>query len=128
MYAGDQAWTPQVLDVGRDDYFGANRAGCLDLTKSEHYEGVPAPTRPSIVKRRLSVVVRGPGKVTSSPAGIACPRRCAASYTDEARVRLRPKAWRGARFKRWSGACRGTRGCVVRMRRARAVRATFVRR
>jgi hypothetical protein len=129
MYAGDQPWTPQVLDVGRDDYFGANRPGCLDLRQSEYYEGGPAPTLPpSIVSRRLSAVVRGPGKVTSSPAGIACPRRCSARYTDEARVRLKPKARRGARFKRWSGACRGTRGCVVRMNRARSVRATFVRR
>lgn len=128
MYAGDQPWTPQVLDVGRDDYFGANRPGCLDLTQSEYYEGGPAPTLPpSIVNRRLRVSVGGPGKVTSSPRGIACPRRCSSTYPDEARVRLRPKARKGARFKRWSGACRGTRGCVVRMNRARAVRAVFVR-
>ncbi len=128
MYAGDQPWTPQVLDVGRDDYFGANRQGCLDLTQSEYYEGGPAPKPPpTVVKRRLSVVVRGPGKVTSSPAGIACPRRCSARFTDEARVRLRPKARKGARFKRWSGACRGSRACVVRMSRARVVWASFAR-
>jgi hypothetical protein len=127
MYAGDQPWTPKELDVGRNDYFGANRPGCLDLSQSEYYEGGPAPTLPpSIVKRRLKVSVRGPGKVTSAPRGIACPRRCSATYPDEARVRLRPKARKGARFKRWSGACRGTRGCVVRMNRARAVRAGFV--
>jgi hypothetical protein len=129
MYAGDQPWTPQVLDVGRDDYFGASRPGCLDLTRSEHYEGGPAPTLPpSIVNRRLRLSVRGPGRVTSSPRGIDCPRRCSATYPDKARVSLRPKARTGARFKRWSGACRGTRGCIVRMNRARSVRATFVRR
>jgi hypothetical protein len=54
MYAGDQPWTPQVLDFGRDDYFGANRQGCLDLTQSGYYEGFPAPpVPPSVVKYAL---------------------------------------------------------------------------
>jgi Divergent InlB B-repeat domain len=43
------------------------------------------------------------------------------------RVVLRAKSTRGSRFKRWSGACRGTRVCVVRMNSGRAVRAQFVR-
>lgn len=42
MYAGDQPWTPSVLDVGRDDYFGANVAGCLDLSRSALLEPLPS--------------------------------------------------------------------------------------
>jgi len=34
MYAGAQPWTPSVLDVGRDDYYGHGNGTCLDLATS----------------------------------------------------------------------------------------------
>lgn len=37
MYAGDLPWTPQFLDVNRDDYFGHGR-GCLDLADSPYIQ------------------------------------------------------------------------------------------
>jgi hypothetical protein len=40
MYAGDLPWTPSKLDIGHDDYWGHNNAGCLDLSKSEFMEQV----------------------------------------------------------------------------------------
>lgn len=36
MYAGSQPWKPSKLDVGRDDYFGHGKAGCLDLDESAY--------------------------------------------------------------------------------------------
>jgi hypothetical protein len=34
MYSGPRDWVPYFLDVGRDDYFGHRRSGCLDLASS----------------------------------------------------------------------------------------------
>lgn len=34
MYAGDQPWRPQFLDIGRDDYFDHGRGDCFDLARS----------------------------------------------------------------------------------------------
>lgn len=47
MYAGPLAWRPSALDVGRDDYFGHSRGGCLDLATSPLLEtlGAPPPVR-----------------------------------------------------------------------------------
>ena len=50
----------------------------------------------------LRVDVRGAGKVTSAPAGISCPSRCAASFAYETRVSLRALPRRGWRFGGWS--------------------------
>jgi hypothetical protein len=37
MYAGSRPWTPQFLDVNRDDYFG-HRNGCADLRDSPYLQ------------------------------------------------------------------------------------------
>jgi hypothetical protein len=74
---------------------------------------------------RLTVSVRGPGRVLSSPRGIVCPRRCAASFARYSRVVLRALPARGARLVGWRGACKGARGCAVSMNADRAVRAWF---
>lgn len=41
MYAGDQPWQPLLLDIGRDDYYGHGRPGCLDLARSVFMEPLP---------------------------------------------------------------------------------------
>ena len=38
MYAGDEAWRPQVLDVGRDDYYKTNDPNCPDLADNLFHE------------------------------------------------------------------------------------------
>jgi hypothetical protein len=76
---------------------------------------------------RLRVSVRGPGRVLSSPTGIACAPRCASSFANGARVLLRPRPARGARFVSWSGACRGPGRCTVTMAADRLARARFRR-
>lgn len=72
------------------------------------------------------VAVKGKGKVTSSPAGIACPRRCRATFTAPVTLRARPT--KHFRFAGWSGACRGKGTCRLSVDRAGAVRAVFRRR
>ena len=77
--------------------------------------------------RRLTVSVRGPGRVVSSPVGIACPRRCAASFARASRVVLRALPAPGAELVGWAGACRGSKRCRVSMSADRVVRAHFRR-
>jgi hypothetical protein len=131
MYAGDQPWRPSVLDVGRDDYYHAHRLGCLELAESPYLEGneprSPAPPR-APARARLTVSVVGPGAVRSTPPGIACPRRCSASFARGARVLLRAVPARGARFAGWSRPCTGRGACRVLVLSAdRSVRARFRR-
>jgi endoglucanase len=74
---------------------------------------------------RVTVSVSGGGRVTSSPAGIACPGACSTTFRST-QARLTARAAKGWRFAGWSGACRGTGTCTVAA--AGAVRARFVRR
>jgi hypothetical protein len=46
MYAGDLPWRPELLDVGRDDYHGHARAGCLDLARSAFLTPLPPDAQP----------------------------------------------------------------------------------
>jgi hypothetical protein len=75
----------------------------------------------------LRVVVAGKGSVTSSPKGIACPKRCSVAYPVNARVRLFAYPAKGWRFARWSGGCTGSRQCVTKIVEKTVVRATFTR-
>jgi hypothetical protein len=77
---------------------------------------------------RLTVGVGGKGTVSSSPAGLACPSRCSASFRASSNVRLRAKASAGFVFAGWTGSCRGKSACVVKLNGNRSVRATFRRR
>jgi Divergent InlB B-repeat domain len=125
MYAGDEPWRPSVLDVGRDDYYHAHRLGCLELAESPYLEGNEPPPPPPSAQSRLTVSVVGPGRVRSTPPGIACPRRCSATFERGTSVLLRAVPLRGGRFVRWSGACKGTAACRVEMSGNRSVRARF---
>jgi hypothetical protein len=76
---------------------------------------------------RLTASISGKGKVTSAPRGVSCPSRCSSSFAVASNVRLRPSPAAGFRFVSWSGACRGSGACVVKMGGNRSVKATFRR-
>jgi hypothetical protein len=75
---------------------------------------------------KLTVSVAGQGTVTSAPRGISCPSKCTARGKAGARFALTAKAGDGWKLRRWSGACSGSGRCVVTLRGAKTVRATFV--
>jgi hypothetical protein len=77
------------------------------------------------VTTRITVVVAGRGRVTSTPRGLSCPGTCRASFTVGA-VGLTARASQGWRFAGWSGACHGVTTCVATG--ASTVRARFTRR
>ena len=83
-------------------------------------------TSAAAAKPTLAVVVVGGGRVTSTPAGISCPGKCAATFAAGSRVLLTPTPESGSRFLRWGGDCTGARACRVRVSGLAAVAAQFV--
>ena len=77
---------------------------------------------------RLTASVGGKGRIRSTPGGVSCPRRCSAAFKADSSIRLRAAALPGFRFAGWTGSCRGTKPCIVKLNRNRTVRATFRRR
>jgi dipeptidyl aminopeptidase/acylaminoacyl peptidase len=74
----------------------------------------------------LYVVVKGEGKVVSSPAGVACGKDCSEVYANGTEVTLKAKPKTGQRFAGWSGACSGSKKtCTVKLDDVTAVGATF---
>jgi hypothetical protein len=78
------------------------------------------------VPLRVVVAVKGAGRVTSSPAGIACPGSACAKTFTALPARLTPHPAPGWRFTGWSGACTGRGACVLDA--AGTARARFARR
>jgi len=78
---------------------------------------------PPVTTYTLTVTIHGTGKVTSSPAGIACSTgACGASFPAGTVVTLTPS---NGKFRSWSGACSGSGTCRVTMTRNRSVTARF---
>jgi len=87
---------------------------------------VPGP----LPKAGLSVVKAGEGTVSSLPGGIACGDVCTASFNAGSKVTLTAVPAEGYKFKGWSGAgceTRGKKPCTVKLKKARAVKAKFIR-
>ena len=74
----------------------------------------------------LAVTHSGRGWITNT-SGIHCPPDCGQPYRPNATVHLYHHAAPGWHFVRWSGACHGTKACVVKMKSAHLVHAAFVR-
>ena len=78
--------------------------------------------------RRLTTSVVGKGKIVSSPAGIACPSKCAVHFDADSTVSLRAVPAKGYKLSGWTGACKGRAACSVTLSGDATVRATFKRR
>lgn len=81
----------------------------------------------AIINHTLSVTKagKGAGTVSSSPAGINCGTACSAAYSAGASVTLLVAPASGSTFTGWSGACTGTKSCVVSMTAVKSVGANF---
>jgi hypothetical protein len=77
---------------------------------------------------RLTVSRSGHGSVRSARSGISCAPRCSSAFPSYVPVQLRATAAAGWRFRRWSGACRGTKAvCTLAMTKNEGARAVFVK-
>ncbi|HEU5244631.1 MAG TPA: protease pro-enzyme activation domain-containing protein [Gaiellaceae bacterium] len=116
-----------LLDCGSTDTVTvtapAGKVGKVPIkleTVESDATGAPAATFASFTYRKpFALKVResgkGSGKVTSSPAGIRCPKRCSHAFAFGKSVTLKAKAARGSRFAGWSGACRGKLTCKIKI-------------
>jgi len=107
-----------VALVGSLAFLTSAQASALSVAGSD----LAAGTAPSTV----AVAVVGSGSVTSSPAGIACPSKCSASFVAGTNVVLTPKASSGWSFDRWGGSCSGDVACAVKVSGLAGIAAQFV--
>jgi len=73
----------------------------------------------------LTVVVHGPGRVTSRPLGISCPGICRASFVKGTAVTMLDHQASNGVFDHWALGCKGVGSCTFRMTVARTVVAFF---
>ena len=64
------------------------------------------------LKPRLRIIKTGSGSVASGVRGIACGKKCSATFVRGTKVTLVAKPTRGWRFVKWGGACTGTRSAA----------------
>jgi hypothetical protein len=100
--AGHVGKVPITLETVESDATGAPSA-----TASFTY------TKPFALKIHKSG--SGSGKVTSSPAGIKCPKKCSHAFAFGKTVTFKAKAVKGSRFAGWSGRCRGKTTCKLKI-------------
>ena len=89
--------------------------------------GLTVPARPTTGPVTLSVSRNGSGAgtVTSAPAGINCGATCSRSVTPGTTMTLTATAATSSTFAGWSAPCSGTGTCVVTVKAATSVTATF---
>lgn len=137
LMAGRHDLREIVLDVGRDDYYGAGIAGCLDLaTNSLLREAPPRPATLRIeVARPREFSYRIGGSVYVSAHGTCSPgfldEDCRSDWLDGAEVELEAnwsKVGSATRFLGWSGDCSGEEPtCRLVMTADKTVTARFAR-
>lgn len=94
--------------------------------ESPPHDNPPPTSTPSVT---LSITKRGRGEVVSSPVGIACGKRCSATFSQVSQVTLMSTAASGYSFSRWRGACtHSRRRCRVSLPSNNSVTAIFARR
>jgi probable HAF family extracellular repeat protein len=77
--------------------------------------------------RHLQISLNGAGGVRSDPAGIDCPRVCAADFPQGTEVHLQPSAPAGWDFTGFGGACNGP-ACTITLASDVSAWATFLQR
>jgi hypothetical protein len=96
--AGSVGAVPITLSTVESDATGAQPAQA-----SFTYTKAPSQT---LTVRKSG---KGSGKITSSPAGIKCPKTCSHKFPYGSSVTLKAKASKGSAFAGWSGAVGCTR-------------------
>ncbi len=89
-----------VLDVGRDDYYGATGVG-FDVRTSRWLRHLDEPVS------HLALALTGPGTVKSDSPGVDCAAACTSDWDGGQTVTLTATPSEGKRFIRWGGACTG---------------------
>ncbi len=113
-----------LLDCGSTDTVTvtapAGKVGKLPITLEtveSDATGAPAAAGSFTFTKPFALRVResgnGSGRITSSPGGLSCPRKCSHAFAFGKSVTLKAKAAKGSTFVGWSGACRGKLTCKL---------------
>ena len=124
--------TPVHLDpvIEGDATFAGWSGACSGTGACDLAPGVDvsvAATFMAAQPRRLQVSLNGAGTIRSDPAGIDCPRTCAADFPPGTAVRLDASAPEGWDFAGFGGACSGP-SCTLTLSNDVSAWATFVQR
>jgi hypothetical protein len=103
--AGRVGTVPITLSTVESDATGAQ-------TAQTSFTYTKAPSQTLTVRKSG----RGSGKITSSPAGIKCPKTCSHKFAYGRSVTLKAKAAKGSAFAGWSGAVGCTRKLTCKIK------------
>jgi hypothetical protein len=117
-YTDGRPLQQQVLDVGRDDYYG-HGGSWDDLQDSVWLSHRDTPQVP------LSVAMIGAGSVSSDLPGLTCNAACTTQWDQGSTVSLTATPGVGMRLVRWTGGCAGNVTCTVTLAQAQSVTAVF---
>jgi hypothetical protein len=105
-------------------------SGSCDLTMDADrdvaatFSGAPPPPPPGL--HRLTVIVQGKGRVTSTPGGVDCDSTtCYSDFTSATSVSLTATPANGYGFDGWGAGCSGGAGCTVSLSSDATVYANF---
>ena len=129
------AITLKANDVSGYVFSGWSGASCSEGTQTgatcsftlDSEQNITASYTPTTVSYTLTVTTGANGRVSSTPAGIACAPSsiCTATFSEGATVTLSASPDSGYRLDAWGDDCSGSAGCTVKMAGDRNVSATF---
>jgi hypothetical protein len=118
-------WPPAIASDGR----GRTLVAYVRKAPESPYDGaIRVMARFVTTSAALTVAKAGSGNGTVAaniPGTIDCGVRCSAWFDPPAEVTLTATPSAGSWFEGWSGACSGTRDCVLTMDSAKEVTASF---
>lgn len=94
---------------------------CSGITHNPPSSATPPQTFQLTVKKTGT----GTGTVTSAPSGVNCGSSCTGTFNASTQVTLTASPSAGSQFNGWSGACSGTKTCVVTVSSDTSVTANF---
>jgi cell wall-associated NlpC family hydrolase len=126
---GSYSWSSDASQVASVDASGLVHGispGFATITVTHTATGVASSTLVKVTDAGLlTVVVKGPGRVRSTPGGIDCPGVCQFVFATTGPVPLDVTPDPDATFVEWSGDCTGPGVCAVDLTTAKTVTAQF---
>jgi hypothetical protein len=112
----------EILDFGRDDYYGHSNPALVDVQDSLWLSHLPQlPLSVGVTAR-----AGASGSVlTSLLSNPACTSSCTYTLDNGTKVNLKASPGKGSRLVAWGGACTGAGACTVTMDAAKTVTAQF---